>query len=150
MPNQWLGAEVLPCAISAMSGKIKDALKKSLYQAILRHDDGNYVQKNLNPFEAITDSSYSPSAKVMRTVILKYLIEGGMNAKDAKEFYEREVWLNLLMTLLLKFVEKYPNLQQGIDTYSDSLKTYPFPWRLPQFTSSLTHEPDLLKLFRRN
>jgi len=144
-PHKWIGAEVLPCAISVMKGGICDVLRASPYKAIFKREE-TPVRQKLSDFAS---EDYAKSMKILRSVILKHLVEGGMTRTEARKLFERELWLSILMFLMYKFTEQYPHLKASLDSYSAVLETYPFMWRRSQLTSSLTQEPDLLRLFKK-
>lgn len=143
MPNEWLGAEVLPCCLSVMSGKIKDALTNKGYHAI--HQLYNDKQ-NINFMEIVSSSDYAKSAKIMRKVIIRSLIEGGIDPNKAEKIYSKEIWLSTLFVMMNKFVEQHPQLKPIIDEYNSSLDNYPFEWRLLDLPTTLVSDPMLQKL----
>lgn len=146
MPNRWLGGEVLPCCISVMSGKIKNALAETSYHAIHRLNSEDSWIQNLSFIDMLTSEDYVKSAKVMRRVIIRYLVEGGVEQKVAEKIYTKEIWLSTLILLLNKFVERYPHLKYMIDEYSDSLNEYPYEWRRPGLSTTIVADPVLAKL----
>jgi len=145
MPNQLLAYEVLPSCISVMSGKIKDALKGSKYHAVFGGDDRNIVPSDL--FDCISSVDYAISAKVMKSVVIQYLMKGGISQEQATVFYNRELWLSTLFVLSNKFVETFPETKPALDSYHKLLDVYPFYWRRHNLTYTLTCEldPDLLQ-----
>lgn len=148
MPNKWLGGEVLPCCISVMSGRIKDVLTNSSYHAMIRsHGPDSHVQ-NLNFLNVLHSEDYIKSARVLRRVVLKYLVDGGLDSETAGGFYDREMWLSTLILLMNKFVERYPNLKPLIDEYSQRLDNYPFEWKFDSYPSSCVTDPSINTLLK--
>jgi hypothetical protein len=147
--DKWLGSELLPCALSALSGKIANVLKSSLYPAVAQHSEWMDETVHNNLFSVLTTQSHVRSTKVVRGLILQHLIEGGMSPQHAREFYDREIWLHVLLLLTQHFMGAHPNLNSVVGQYCHLLEKYPFSWRRPKLGTSLTEEPNLLSLFKK-
>jgi hypothetical protein len=147
--DKWLGGELLPGAISALSGKTANPLKEALYPAVVRHSEWTDEPKPVNLFSILTSHSHVRATKMVRTIILKHLIEGGMEPQQAREFYDREIWLHVLLLLTQRFMELHPDLNHVVGDYCQLLENYPFSWRRTKLETSLTEEPNLLNLFKK-
>jgi len=90
----------------------------------------------------VSSTEYAISAKIMKSVVIKYLVKGGIDLEQATEFYNRELWLSTLFVLSNKFVETFPEMKPALDSYNKLLDIYPFHWRRPGLTHTMTCEID--------
>jgi len=143
MPNRWLGGEVLPCCISVMSGKIKDALSDRTTLAIYRIDTKESWIQNVSLFDMMFSHDYVDSLGIMKEVVVPYLVQDGISEALAEKIYDKEMWLSTVALLLNRFVERYPHLKQVIDMYSQSLESYPFEWLRPTMSDAIIGDEHL-------
>jgi len=148
IPNRWLATEVLPSCISVSSGRIRDALKQTKYSTLVRlHGQDSF----LHPVTSLSDfcnDEYIQSEKIVKRIVLRYLIRGGLDPYTAEQFYNREAWLNALFVLLNRFVASHPDMKEHLDAYVSTLNEYPFEWKLDNLRSTLVCDPFLTALLK--
>jgi len=109
VPSFYLGAEFLPCSLTAILGKVKQLeCLSTLFQ----------IQDNIRSvgwfFDIAVHPDWSQSVQGLRHSIVEALMQqDGVNEKIAQEIFDREFWHHIKSVLTWQYQKKYGDLRPG-------------------------------------
>lgn len=145
-PSRYLGAELLPCSLSAILGKVKRLdLLTTVFQ---RNNDKILDWAKTSMFDLVNQFSWPPSMEVTKKALTSALMEAeGISRDEAADVVHREIWYFVAAALQSHFCMHYEgakrahseepgNLAQilspGVSDYASFRKAY---------LSMVTHPP---------
>jgi hypothetical protein len=107
-PTRYFGEEILPCALSVISGKIAEI--DSLHTVFQVHDEHHFSWHSHNMYDLITDPAFSETIQVVKSSITNALMkEDGIEKKDAQEIVDRELWHHIYGMMMTHYNKRYRN-----------------------------------------
>lgn len=104
---RYIGPELLPCSISALSGKIGELPEVSTLFQI--HDQHVFSWHKSSLYELMLDPAWHESVRIFRSEVAKLLSEiEGLPAKSAETLVDRELWKHLMDFLSWQFFSRFP------------------------------------------
>lgn len=103
----YIGTELLPCSVSALSGKSKELNRITCF--FQDHDD-YFTSWSANPFyKSLLDSDWNNSVNIFKNTILDYLKNYYEDEKKAEDVFDKEMWYHLLVHLSWQYDVTYNN-----------------------------------------
>lgn len=118
----YIGTELLPCSVSALSGKSKELNRITCF--FQDHSD-YFTPWSINPFyKLLLDSDWNNGVHIFKNTILNYLINYYEDEKKAEDIFNKEMWYHLLIRLTLQYDVKYNNPSRKMVVGLRSLSHY--------------------------
>lgn len=105
-PSRYLGAELLPCAMSAILGKVKGL--EILTTVFQRNNQKILDWTKTSMFDLVNQSQWPPSMEVTQKALSRALAKAdGMDQGQASEIVHREIWLFVGSAMQSHFAERF-------------------------------------------
>ncbi|MBL7224523.1 MAG: DegT/DnrJ/EryC1/StrS family aminotransferase [Desulfobacteraceae bacterium] len=116
---QYLGPELLPCSISAISGKVKQLECLSTVFQVLEEKSFSWDKTSI--FDLAIDMDWSKAVQIVRKSVTNALMRvDGISEKRSIEIFDREFWRHIALFFNWQYRKRY-NQESTIQNEKNSL-----------------------------